>query len=85
MWDPPYRFVDEQIKGPYSHWVHEHRFSATEDGRHTVMEDRVNYGIPMWPLGNTVLPWVDAEVSYIFKYRNNRISELFGKFSDTDS
>ena len=39
VWEPPYRFVDEQIKGPYRRWVHEHRFEKSGEG--TLCSDRV--------------------------------------------
>jgi hypothetical protein len=28
VWNPPCLFVDEQLKGPYSVWIHEHHFKA---------------------------------------------------------
>ena len=38
-WEPPYRFVDRQTKGPYSLWVHEHTFTEKKGG--TTIGDRV--------------------------------------------
>ncbi len=46
----PERFVDEQIRGPFSAWVHEHRFEPAEADS-TVMTDVVHYESPFGPLG----------------------------------
>src|SRR3954453_15723701 len=49
VWEPPRRFVDVQLRGPYSLWEHTHTFE--EDGPEaTVIRDRVRYSIPFGPL-----------------------------------
>jgi ligand-binding SRPBCC domain-containing protein len=40
-YEPPYRFVDTQIAGPYSEWIHLHVFEQHDRG--VMMTDRVNY------------------------------------------
>ena len=45
----PHRFVDEQIRGPFSRWWHEHRFE--EVGGETLMTDRIEYDAPLGALG----------------------------------
>lgn len=48
-WDPPHRFVDVQLRGPYALWHHTHTFEKAEGG--TRMRDLVRYAIPLGPLG----------------------------------
>lgn len=36
-WDPPFRFTDRQVRGPYRYWVHEHTFA--DEGDETLMRD----------------------------------------------
>lgn len=73
-WDPPHRFVDEQIRGPYRTWIHEHRFEPV-DGGGTRMYDTVRYAAPG---GRLVERWlVDRDVAAIFAYRKRALDTLF--------
>jgi len=73
VWEPPYRFVDEQIVGPYNLWIHTHRFC--EDSGAILIDDNVCYRLPLWPLGEIAFPLVDYQLRRIFKYRQNAIRE----------
>lgn len=77
-WEPPYRFVDEQRKGPYSVWIHEHRFR--EDGEHTIAEDHIHYAVPGGALVNRL--FVRRDVEKIFAFRKSKMQELFGAAPD---
>jgi len=77
VWDPPHRFVDEQRRGPYRQWHHEHRFSAHEGG--TMIEDHVHYAAPGWILEPVIHGlFVRPDVQKIFAFRGSRMEELFG-------
>jgi ligand-binding SRPBCC domain-containing protein len=75
-WDPPLAFTDRQLKGPYHSWIHGHTFEATANG--TRMTDRVDYRLPLWPLGEPALPFVRRRVQRIFSYRGEVIRQLLG-------
>lgn len=51
-YERPSRFVDEQTRGPFAAWWHEHRFE--QDAGQTVMTDVVHYRSPGGPLGRLV-------------------------------
>lgn len=74
VWEPPRRFVDEQIRGPYHTWRHEHCFEAVAGG--TRMTDRVTYRLPGHPLAGPFLPLVRAQLERIFRYRAATIRRL---------
>lgn len=77
-WEPPHRFSDVQLKGPYKLWHHTHEFVAVSDG--TLMTDRVRYQMPAGPLGRVVhAVWTQRTLAKIFDYRFQKIEELLGK------
>ena len=73
LWEPGRRFVDEQRRGPYRLWIHEHRFSAKDGG--TLVEDRVEYAVPGGALVNRL--FVAKDVAKIFDYRKRKLEEIF--------
>jgi ligand-binding SRPBCC domain-containing protein len=73
VWDPPRRFVDEQRKGPYRRWIHEHLFHAKDGGTEVI--DRVDYAVPGGPLIHRL--FVSEGVTAIFRYRRRRLTEIF--------
>jgi len=74
LWEPPCRFIDEQLQGPYASWVHLHRFEES-DGDTTIF-DEVRYQLPLWPLGEIASPLVAAQLVRIFSFRQNKIAEI---------
>ena len=49
-YDYPARFVDEQQRGPFRRWWHEHTFTTVSDGG-TRMTDLVEFQSPFGPVG----------------------------------
>ena len=71
-------FVDEQRFGPYSLWHHKHFLKDVDGG--VEMEDIIDYKIPFGIVGQIVQPFlVKKQLQDIFKYRESKLIELFGK------
>lgn len=70
-------FVDEQRRGPYALWYHEHSFEPKDGG--VLMTDRVTYALPFGPLGDLVHAlWVGRQLRWIFDYRREAVTKIFG-------
>ena len=74
VWDPPHRFLDEQLRGPYREWIHLHTFEETPEG--TRVTDRVRYRLPLHPLSLPAAPLVRRQLHRIFTYRETAVREL---------
>lgn len=75
-WEPPVRFTDVQVRGPYALWHHTHEFEDLGEGR-TRMRDTVRYAIPLGPLGELARrALVARDVEAIFDFRARRVPEL---------
>lgn len=72
--DPPHRFVDVQLVGPYLKWRHTHTFREERGG--TRVEDIVDYAHIGGPLAER---FVRRDVERIFEYRKARLRERFGR------
>ncbi|MEZ5974680.1 MAG: SRPBCC family protein [Planctomycetota bacterium] len=74
-WQPPFRFIDEQIWGPYRRWVHLHTFEDLGD--RTRIRDEVDYAVPGagWCIAHVVRP----DLERIFAYQ----AVLAEKFADS--
>lgn len=76
-WDPPHRFEDLQLRGPYRLWHHTHCFSARNGG--TTVADCVRYRLPFGPLAGLIHALtIRRNVERIFDYRDAKIREHFG-------
>jgi len=72
-WQPPHVFVDEQLRGPYRKWIHQHTFDRVDGG--TLMRDIVNYAVPF---DFVVHSWlVRPDIEKIFRYRSDHLRRRF--------
>jgi ligand-binding SRPBCC domain-containing protein len=76
-YDPPYRFVDVQVRGPWARWEHRHRFLEENDG--TWVEDRITYRPPLGPLGSALYAvLIERQLRRAWAFRQARVAELLG-------
>ncbi len=78
VYEPPHRFVDVQLKGPYAFWEHEHLFRS--EGGRTHVRDTVRYALPGGPFGRLLHGlYVRRHLEHIFRFRARTIARLLGE------
>jgi NADH dehydrogenase len=66
--DAPHTFTDVQLRGPYRRWVHTHTFTPVDGG--TRVDDRIEYELPLGPLGNIAHRLaIRSQLTSIFGFR----------------
>lgn len=76
-WEPPHRFVDEQVSGPYRLWRHTHEFVPVPGG--VRMIDTVEYALPFGPFGALAhVLFVRRDLDRIFAYRREHLEAIMG-------
>jgi ligand-binding SRPBCC domain-containing protein len=77
-WNPPHRFADRQLRGPYREWHHTHTFEELDGG--TQVGDAVRYRLigPAFAtrIINTLL--VQPDTTRIFTYRHHALEKALG-------
>ncbi|RKD97589.1 SRPBCC family protein [Halopiger aswanensis] len=70
-------FRDEMVDGPFEEWTHTHAFYA--DGEATIVRDRVEYELPLGPLGPlgaAATPFSSLGFEAMFRDRHRRTRAL---------
>ncbi|MEO7113990.1 MAG: SRPBCC family protein [Polyangiaceae bacterium] len=76
VWQPEEKFVDLQLRGPYTLWRHTHTFEEVSAG--TMVRDRVEYALPLGPLGSIAHAiFVRRQLETIFDFRAKTMREIF--------
>ena len=81
-WEPPFQFVDQQLKGPYTQWIHTHTFTEISPNE-TLIHDEVRYRLPLAPAGALAWPLVSLQLRRIFDFRARAVARLLGAGAGT--
>ena len=71
-------FIDRQIRGPYTQWIHRHTFKEIGPNE-TLIEDEVRYRLPVEPIGDIAHFIVRRELDHIFDFRQKAVAEILGQ------
>lgn len=78
-----HQFSDVQLRGPFAHWHHTHTLtpeSRIDESGDTILgtlvQDEVQYRLPLGKLGNLANPLVAWQLHRTFDFRHHRTREL---------
>ena len=76
LWNPPFGFVDRQVRGPYAFWEHKHAFEEVEGS--TRMEDHVRFAVPGFVFEPVIHNlFVGPRLRRIFDFREAKLRDIF--------
>ena len=84
-YEPPHRFADRQVSGPFARWYHVHSFLDDGQGG-TILRDEVDYEPPMGMLGRLFGDgMIRSKLQKMFDYRHEITRQLVesGSFGPT--
>lgn len=76
LWNPPFEFIDRELKGPYKQWIHRHTFVEMGENK-TLIRDEVKYRLPFEPFGDLLHWFIKAKLDHIFDFRERAVREIF--------
>ncbi len=71
-------FTDEQVQGPFSSWVHRHRFHP-ESSESCILEDEISYRLPLdWLTHPLLSSLIKRNFRKLFRYRHRVTQDALG-------
>ena len=75
VYEPPHRFGEVMVRGPFRSFRHIHEFEACEGG--TLVRDRLEFALPWWLGGGVAERWVAArQIRGLFRKRQEALAEI---------
>ncbi len=74
------QFCDEQVQGPFSKWIHTHKF-LPESETTSLLEDHIEYKAPMGFLGGLIAgKYIAKNLEHVFAFRHARTQNDLARF-----
>ena len=72
------QFVDEQVSGPFAHWIHAHKMVPVS-GHSSSLHDRIEFTPPLGRAGGVAAPWLRRRVERMLRYRHEVLRDEFAQ------